>query len=169
MFDVREKLKKNKKVNQVSKVFLDTLHSGVLSYSDMPIAIIWLQYDKNNNAYITQIQSFRFDDFDLNYCKIDKGFKYRHTAKSYNFFVEWFNWKKVLVKITEKYLAESGMKNIFINSASINHWDHIKYNSDEGCEWYEIYDQTSLDLDYKAVINMNHVRKKPQRYLKILK
>lgn len=131
---------------------LDWEENITLCYENMSIANIGL-----DGNFISQIQSASIyeiqDESDKSSMeKLEDICDYSH-----NYYVEWFNWKKVLVKLAERYLIKTEAPEAFIIWASGSSWSKVKSQSSPEQWWYNIYDQTALELWYKLDGNWRYV------------
>lgn len=129
------------KVSESSELHLDWIENIILYYETTPIANIGL-----DDNLISQIQQAKIT------CICSWGNIVLNT------FIQWFNWKKVLVKIAEKYLRQREITQIYLDSANKSYWKEVRSNSSVNQWWYEIYDKTALDLWYEFDWNWRYLK-----------
>jgi len=144
-----DEIKKEYRTNDhthVSSLHLETGYNIILFYCDLPIANINL-----NLNLISQIQSAtiyaveKWEEYQVLFDGFDTYYNYSHNS-----FIQLFNWKKVLVKLAEKYVREQWIDDeIMLQSAWSNGWSKVNNQSSPNQWWYNIYDKTALELWYK--------------------
>lgn len=130
----------------VSQLHLESGMNIILYFEEFPIANICF-----NDGLITQIQSSTIYSISDWYAYENTGYElYEISDFTHNSFIKWFNWKKVLVKLAEKYTKELWMDyDVIIQSAWSNGWSKVNKQSSPNQWWYNIYDKTALELWYR--------------------
>lgn len=134
----------SKRLQKWDKCYKNELHLCadrhiVLYYEDLPIATIWFQ-----GNIVSEIQSRKV------YSAIKSP--ENHITYDYNkrICLEWFNWKKVLIKLTEEYCKNNWETEIMVKWAVFNRWSNINSNCLPGQRGYKIYDQPCIELWYQT-------------------